>query len=110
MTDETRSLFERHFQSAALAVLVALVLWFGTTTLETKEQVLVLAVQMQTMQDNYGNRMLDRYTGTQAAAQNRYIQLQIQNILKRLETNASMHVDYEKRIDKLEKPGSDNGN
>ena len=109
MSDETRSLFERHFQSAALAVLVALVLWFGTTTLETKEKVVILTTQMQSMKDDVSSRMHDRYTGTQAAAQNRYNQLQIQNILKRLETNASRHVNFENRLDKLEKPNSDNG-
>ena len=106
--EDIRNLFERHFQSAALAVLVALVLWFGTTTLETKEQVLVLAVQMEAMQNNYGDRMLDRYTGTQAKSYERYVQLQIQNMLKRLEANATMHVEFEHRLDVLEKPNSDN--
>jgi hypothetical protein len=107
VTDETRSLFERHFQSAALAVLVALVLWFGTTTLETERQVTILTVQMKAIQDNYTARMLDRYTGTQAKSYERYVQLQIQSMLKRLEINAVMHSEFESRLDVLEKPNSD---
>ena len=107
MTDETKGLFEKHLQTGLLGVLGILVIWFGRTTLETKEQVIVLTTTVASMRENVSARMLDRYTGTQAKAHQRYEQLQIQNILKRLEHHEHESVLFEKRLDVLEKPGSD---
>ena len=107
MSEESKVGFERHLQSFLLAIVSGLLLWNVSQTSDTGKTVIKIEGRLNNLENNVSSRMLDRYTGTQAQAHSRYMELQIRNILNRLEKNATSMVDHEKRLDQLEKKGSD---
>jgi ribosomal protein L31 len=107
MTDAGKSLFEKHLQTFLLGLLSVLVVWFGRTTLETKDKVIVLTTTVDQMQHDVSSRMLDRYTGTQARSRAEYQKLKIEMLKNRLKEHDGTISEFEKRFDVLEKKGSD---
>jgi len=57
---------ERHLQTAIQVVLVALIIWFGQSTLDVKDKVARLEEQIRSLQRDISNAAADRYTGSQA--------------------------------------------
>jgi hypothetical protein len=101
--DENRGLFEKHLQTALLAVLGILVLWFGNTTLETRDKAIVIALRLESLEIRMGEKMLDRYTGTQAKSHVRFHDLQMNNMEDIIKSNTAKINEFETRIDALEK-------
>lgn len=60
------SLFERHLQTGIQVVLVALIIWFGQSTLDVKDKVARLEEQIRGLQRDFTTANTDRYTGQQA--------------------------------------------
>jgi hypothetical protein len=107
MSEESKVGFERHLQSFLLAIVSGLLLWNVSQTSDTGKTVIKIEGRISNLENNVSSRMLDRYTGTQAQSHSRYMDLQIRNILNRLEKNAEGMAAHEGRIDVLEKPNSD---
>jgi hypothetical protein len=107
MSEESKVGFERHLQSFLLAIVSGLLLWNVSQTSDTGKTVIKIEGRLDNLEKNVSSRMLDRYTGTQAQSHSRYMELQIRNMLNRLEKNAEGMAEHEKRLDQLEKKGSD---
>lgn len=60
------SLMERHIQTAIQIVLVALIIWFGQSTLDVKDKVARLEEQIRSVQRDLTSAHADRYTSAQA--------------------------------------------
>lgn len=60
------SLLERHLQTGIQIVLVALILWFGQSTLDVKDKVARLEEQMRGLQRDLSTATINRYTSDQA--------------------------------------------
>lgn len=61
------SLFERHLQTGIQVVLVALIIWFGQSTLDVKDKVARLEEQIRSVQRDLSSANADRYTSQQAS-------------------------------------------
>lgn len=61
------SLFERHLQTGIQVVLVALIIWFGQSTLDVKDKVARLEEQIRGLQRDFTTATTNRYTSDQAA-------------------------------------------
>lgn len=60
------SVLERHLQTGIQVILVALIIWFGQSTLDVKDKVARLEEQIRSIQKDITTASADRYTGTQA--------------------------------------------
>lgn len=77
------SMLERHIQSVALAVVVAVLLWVGSTVQTTSIKVGVIETRTEAIGDRVDFLASDRYTGSQAAADHARVMREISRLEER---------------------------
>ncbi len=92
---------ERHLQTGIQVVIIGILIWFGNKTIATSDSVIRLEEQMIALRGDVielsgelTSATANRYTSQDAAADKRFLNLQLDAIIRRLES-------CEKRIEEL---------